>query len=62
MGLGDQGVKNEGKGLGHQVKGKVNEVVGAAKGDLGQEVKGKVEKNFGKAQEKVGRAEERAAR
>jgi uncharacterized protein YjbJ (UPF0337 family) len=40
-------------GLGNQVKGKVNEVAGAVRGDTGQELKGKVQKNVGKAQEKL---------
>lgn len=40
-------------GLGNQVKGKVNEVVGAVRGDTGQELKGKVQKNVGKVQEKL---------
>ena len=40
-------------GLGNQVKGKTNEVVGAVRGDTGQELKGKVQKNVGKAQRKL---------
>jgi uncharacterized protein YjbJ (UPF0337 family) len=40
-------------GLGNQVKGKANEVVGAVRGDTGQELKGKVQKNVGKAQQKL---------
>src|SRR5437763_14681362 len=61
MGVAGHGEKNQAKGLGKQVEGKVNEVAGAAKGDLGQELKGKVEKNVGKAQESFGRGETRAA-
>ena len=62
MGIGHDGDKNVVKGAGKQAEGKVNEVAGAAKGDLGQELAGKVEKNVGKAQEKVGRGEQKAAR
>lgn len=36
-----------------QAKGKVNDVVGAAKGDTGQQLKGKVQKAVGKVQEKL---------
>jgi uncharacterized protein YjbJ (UPF0337 family) len=62
MGLGHDGDKNVVKGTGKQAEGKVNEVAGAAKGDLGQELGGKVEKNVGKLQEKVGRGEQKAVR
>lgn len=61
MGVAEHGAKNQAKGLGKQVEGKVNEVAGAAKGDLGQELKGKVEKNVGKVQEGFGKGETRAA-
>ena len=61
MGVAEHGEKNQAKGLGKQVEGKVNEVAGAAKGDLGQELKGKVEKNVGKVQESFGKGETRAA-
>ena len=43
-------------GKAKQVKGKVNDVVGAAKGDTSQQVKGKVQKAVGKVQEKLGKA------
>ena len=62
MGLGERGDNNVDKGVGKQVEGKVNEVAGAVKGDLGQELSGKVEKNVGKVQEKLGHAEQNAAR
>lgn len=62
MGLGERGDYNVDKGVGKQVEGKVNEVAGAAKGDLGQELSGKVEKNVGKVQEKLGHTEQTAAR
>ena len=38
-----------------QVKGKVNDVVGAAKGDTSQQIKGKVQKAVGKAQSALGK-------
>ena len=62
MGLGERGDNNVDKGVGKQVEGKVNEVAGAAKGNLGQELSGKVEKNVGKVQEKLGHTEQKAAR
>ncbi len=39
-----------------QIKGKANDVMGAAKGDVKQQIKGKIQKGVGKIQEKVGRA------
>ena len=62
MGIGERGDNNVAKGVGKQVEGKVNEVAGAAKGNLSQELGGKVEKNVGKVQEKLGHAEQKAAR
>ena len=41
-----------------RIKGKVNEVTGAAKGDTGQELKGKAQKTMGKAQRKIGEIQE----
>ena len=41
-------------GKAKQVKGKVNDVVGAARGDTGQQIKGKVQKVVGKIQAKLG--------
>jgi uncharacterized protein YjbJ (UPF0337 family) len=38
-----------------RVKGKLNDVVGAAKGDTSQQLKGKAQKAVGKVQEKLGR-------
>jgi uncharacterized protein YjbJ (UPF0337 family) len=38
-----------------QVKGKVNDVVGAIKGDSSQQAKGKVQKAVGKVQSALGR-------
>jgi uncharacterized protein YjbJ (UPF0337 family) len=42
-----------------QVKGKVNDVVGAIKGDSSQQAKGKVQKAVGKIQSKLGGADKR---
>jgi uncharacterized protein YjbJ (UPF0337 family) len=44
-------------GKAKQVKGKVNDVVGAVKGDSSQQLKGKVQKGVGKLQEKLGKAD-----
>ena len=41
-------------GKAKQTKGKVNDVVGAIKGDSSQQAKGKVQKAVGKVQEKLG--------
>ena len=43
-------------GRAKQVKGKVNDVVGAIKGDSSQQAKGKVQKAVGKVQAKLGGA------
>lgn len=42
-------------GKSKQAKGKVNDVVGAVKGDSSQQAKGKVQKAVGKVQEKLGK-------
>lgn len=42
-------------GKAKQVKGKVNDVVGAIKGDTSQQVKGKVQGAVGKVQEALGK-------
>ena len=42
-------------GKAKQLKGKVNDVVGAIKGDTGQQVKGKIQKGVGKVQEALGK-------
>jgi uncharacterized protein YjbJ (UPF0337 family) len=58
-----RGMENESKGLGRQVEGKKDEVVGAVTGDTSQELKGKLEKNIGKVQERIGeKQQERALR
>jgi uncharacterized protein YjbJ (UPF0337 family) len=38
-----------------QLKGKANDIAGAAKGDTAQQLKGKVQKGVGKAQEALGK-------
>jgi uncharacterized protein YjbJ (UPF0337 family) len=42
-------------GKAKQFKGKVNDVVGAIKGDSGQQIKGKIQKGVGKVQEALGK-------
>jgi uncharacterized protein YjbJ (UPF0337 family) len=42
-------------GKAKQVKGKINDVVGAIKGNTGQQIKGKVQKGVGKVQAKLGK-------
>ena len=42
-------------GKAKQVKGKVNDVVGAIKGDTSQQLKGKIQKGVGKIQEAAGK-------
>ena len=39
-----RGIENESKGLGRQVEGKKDEVLGAATGDTSRELKGKLNK------------------
>ncbi|HVT80647.1 MAG TPA: CsbD family protein [Phycisphaerae bacterium] len=43
-------------GRAKQVRGKVNDVVGAVTGDTGRQIKGKVQSAVGKVQEAVGRS------
>jgi uncharacterized protein YjbJ (UPF0337 family) len=42
-------------GKAKQVKGKLNDIAGAVKGDTAQQVKGKIQKGAGKVQEAMGR-------
>ena len=46
-------------GQSKRVRGKVNDVVGAVKGDTSQQLKGKAQKAIGKVQEKLGKASSR---
>jgi len=43
-------------GKAKQLRGKVNDVVGAVTGNTARQVKGKVQQGVGKVQEKIGRA------
>lgn len=45
-----------------QVKGKINEMMGAARGDIGQEAKGKVQKTVGKIKTELSKNDKRSAR
>lgn len=49
-------------GKAKQLKGKVNDVVGAVKGDTGQQIKGKVQNAVGKVQEALGKNTENPPR
>ncbi|MGH7213997.1 MAG: CsbD family protein [Tepidisphaeraceae bacterium] len=42
-------------GKAKQVKGKMNDVIGAARGNSAQQLKGKIQKGVGKVQEKLGK-------
>jgi uncharacterized protein YjbJ (UPF0337 family) len=42
-------------GKAKQIKGKINDVAGAVKGDTGQQIKGKLQKGVGKLQEGMGK-------
>ena len=46
-------------GRAKQVKGKLNDVVGAVRGKTSQQIKGKAQKAVGKAQEKMGQKSSR---
>ena len=43
-------------GKAKQVKGKLNDIAGAVKGDSAQQIKGKIQKGVGKVQEAMGKA------
>ena len=49
-------------GKSKQVKGKVNDVVGAVKGDSSQQAKGKLQKGVGKVQAALGKGSTRKSR
>ena len=42
-------------GKAKQVRGKINDVVEAVRGNTAQQVKGKIQKGMGKVQEKLGK-------
>jgi uncharacterized protein YjbJ (UPF0337 family) len=52
----DMGNEDIAAGKVKQVKGKLNDIAGALKGDTAQQIKGKVQKAVGKAQEALGKA------
>lgn len=52
--LTKDGLKNQGEGLGDEVKGRVRNVVGGLTGDTSEQLKGKFEELKGKAQRKIG--------
>jgi uncharacterized protein YjbJ (UPF0337 family) len=52
--LTKDGLKNQGEGLGDQVKGRARNVVGGLTGDSSEQIKGKAEELKGKAQRKIG--------
>jgi uncharacterized protein YjbJ (UPF0337 family) len=43
-------------GKAKQMKGKMNDIAGAIKGNTAQQIKGKIQKTVGKVQEKIGKA------
>ena len=55
--LNRDGLENQAKGLGSEVKGKVRNAVGGLTGDSSEQLKGKAEELKGKAQRKIGEAE-----
>jgi uncharacterized protein YjbJ (UPF0337 family) len=48
------GLKNQGEGLGDQVKGRIRNAVGGLTGDTSEQLKGKAQELKGKAQRKIG--------
>jgi uncharacterized protein YjbJ (UPF0337 family) len=55
--LTTDGLKNQGKGLGDQIKGRVRNTVGGMTGDTTEQLKGKAQELKGKAQRKIGEAQ-----
>ena len=49
-------------GKAKQVKGKINDVVGAVRGNTAQQIKGKVQKGAGKVQEAIGKSSSKQPR
>jgi uncharacterized protein YjbJ (UPF0337 family) len=52
--LTKDGLENQAKGLGDQLKGRVRNAVGGITGDTSEQLKGKAEELKGKFQRKVG--------
>ena len=57
--LATEGAKDQVKGVGNQVGGRVRNAVGGATGDTSEQVKGKAQEVKGKVQEAVGHAKEK---
>jgi uncharacterized protein YjbJ (UPF0337 family) len=55
--LNRDGLDNQAKGLGSELKGKARNSIGGLTGNTSEQVKGKAEELKGKAQRKVGEAE-----
>jgi uncharacterized protein YjbJ (UPF0337 family) len=55
--LNRDGMENQVKGTGGELKGKVRNAVGGLTGDTSEQIKGKAEELKGKAQRKVGETE-----
>ncbi len=51
------GLENQGKGLGKEIKGRARNVIGGVTGDTSEQIKGKAEELKGKAQRKIGERE-----
>ena len=50
----DRAARNQSRGLGKQVKGTADEVIGTLTGDTPRKLHGKLEKTVGKAQRRLG--------
>lgn len=57
----DEGLRNQVKGKGEELKGRARQTVGGATGDTSQQLKGKGEELKGKIQKKFGEAQEDAS-
>jgi len=55
--LNRDGMENQIKGVGSEMKGKVRNSIGGLTGDTSEQIKGKAEELKGKAQRKIGEAE-----
>jgi uncharacterized protein YjbJ (UPF0337 family) len=56
------GREDSAAGKAKQVKGKMNDIVGAIKGDSSQQAKGKMQKGVGKVQDAMGKASSKPPR
>ncbi len=50
------GIEDQIKGAGHELKGRVRNALGALTGDASEQIKGKAEEVAGKARRKIGEA------